>query len=133
MTPSSHDTSSPRTVEPAQRTSGPAAVDSEPSSPAPSVARSRAERPVEVHAGHHEVVIRGRYETLSIANDILIGLIFLAGSFLFFGDDSTVYAGTWLFVVGSVLMLIRPSIRITRHVHLQRLAPGSSPEAARDF
>lgn len=95
-------------------------------------APNRADRPVEVHAGHHELIIRGRYETLSIANDILIGVIFLVGSFLFF-QDSTVYVGTWLFVVGSVLMLIRPSIRITRHVHLQRLSPGRSPESVRDF
>lgn len=104
-----------------------------PSASATSDSLSRAAKPIEVRVGHRELVIRGRYETLSIVNDILIGLIFLAGSFLFFGDDSTGYAGTWLFVVGSVLMLIRPSIHITRHVHLQRLAPGSSPEAARDF
>ncbi|MDO4919181.1 MAG: YrhK family protein [Kocuria sp.] len=87
---------------------------------------------MEVHAGHHELIIRGRYETLSIANDILIGLIFLAGSFLFFHED-TVYAGTWLFVVGSALMLVRPSIRITRRVHLQRLSPNRAPEASHDF
>jgi len=42
---------------------------------------------------HHEIVIRGRYETLSIANDILIGIIFLVGSFLFF-NDSTMYVAT---------------------------------------
>ena len=45
-------------------------------------------------------MIRRRYEALSIANDILVALWFLVGSFLFF-SDATTYAGTWLFVVGS--------------------------------
>ncbi|WP_330446230.1 YrhK family protein [Kocuria rhizophila] len=81
---------------------------------------------------HHEIVIRGRYETLSMTHDILIGIISLVGSFLFF-NDSTMYVATWLFVVGSALMLIRPSIRITRRVHLQRIAPNRSPEDSRDF
>lgn len=136
VTTPSQDPAIHRTADEAKLASG-AATSPDPGSsqesPASSAAPSRAQRPVEVHAGHHELIIRGRYETLSIANDILIGLIFLAGSFLFFGDDSTVYAGTWLFVMGSVLMLIRPSIRITRHVHLQRIAQGGAPESPRDF
>lgn len=70
--------------------------------------------------GHDELIIRNRYETLSILNDILIGIIFLVGSFLFF-SESTTYEGTWLFVIGSVLMLIRPCIRITRRVHLKNM------------
>lgn len=56
----------------------------------------------------------------------------MVGSFLFF-SDSTAYTATWLFVVGSVLMLIRPSIRITRRVHLQRISPQNPPENSRDF
>lgn len=70
--------------------------------------------------GHDELTIRDRYETLSILNDILIGVIFLVGSILFF-SESTTYEGTWLFVIGSVLMLIRPCIRITRRFHLQKV------------
>lgn len=103
-----------------------------PSASATSDSLSRAAKPIEVRAGHRELVIRGRYETLSIVNDILIGLIFLVGSILFF-QDATVYAGTWLFVLGSALMLVRPSIRITRRVHLQRIAPESAPEDSHDF
>ncbi|MFW0110090.1 YrhK family protein [Rothia sp. P13129] len=75
---------------------------------------------LEIRWGNEELIIRQRYETLSILNDILIGVIFLIGSFLFF-SPKTVTAGTWLFVVGSMLMLIRPSIRITRHIHLRKL------------
>lgn len=79
-------------------------------------------RTLTLHLGHEELVIRQRYETLSILNDVLIGMWFLVGSFLFFGA-STTYAGTWLFVVGSVEMLIRPLIRLARRVHLRRIHP----------
>ena len=103
-----------------------------PSASATSDSLSRAAKPIEVRAGHRELVIRGRYETLSIVNDILIGLIFLVGSLLFF-QDATVYAGTWPFVLGSARMLVRPSIRVTRRVHLQRIAPESAPEDSHDF
>jgi len=73
-----------------------------------------------VRIGRDELVIRQRYEAMSIANDVLIGLWFLVGTILFF-DDSTVYYGTWLFLIGSIEMLIRPTIRLARHMHLKRL------------
>ncbi|ANS79433.1 hypothetical protein SGUI_2037 [Serinicoccus hydrothermalis] len=86
-----------------------------------------------LHLGHEELVIRQRYEILSIVNDVLIALWFLVGSFLFF-SDATVTIGTWLFVIGSVEMLIRPVIRLVRRVHLQRYRPaGSGTETAFDF
>jgi YrhK-like protein len=84
--------------------------------------------------GHEEVVIRRRYEVLSIINDILVAIWFLVGSILFF-SEATTYAGTWLFVLGSVELLIRPMIRLARRVHLQRLpdARGGATEAGPDF
>lgn len=87
-----------------------------------------------VRFGHDELVIRQRYEVVSIANDILIGVWFLVGSILFFSESST-YWGTWLFVLGSVEMLIRPLIRLVRRVHLERLHPESvgSTDAGHDF
>lgn len=83
---------------------------------------SPASNTLVLHLGHEELVIRQRYETLGILNDVLIGLWFLVGSFLFF-SSSTVVAGTWLFVLGSVEMLIRPLIRLVRRVHLNHLHP----------
>jgi hypothetical protein len=84
--------------------------------------------------GREELVIRRRYEVVSIVNDILIALWFLIGSILFFSDDTT-YAGTWFFVVGSVELLIRPAIRLARRVHLQRVpgTEGVPPGAGPDF
>lgn len=79
--------------------------------------------PLVLHIGQDELVIRQRYETLSIVNDILVGLWFLVGSFLFFSETLS-YAGTWCFVIGSVEMLIRPLIRLTRRVHLGRYHQG---------
>ncbi len=87
-----------------------------------------------LHIGHDELVIHRRYEVVSIINDLLIGVWFVVGSFFFFSDALT-YAGTWLFVLGSVEMLIRPLIRLTRRVHLRRYhphAPGTA-NAVHDF
>lgn len=87
--------------------------------------------PLTLRIGHDEIVVRQRYETISIANDILIGLWFVVGSVLFF-SESTATAGTWLFLVGSVQMLVRPGIRLGRRIHLQRIGTPPS-ETARDF
>ncbi len=84
------------------------------------------------HFGHEELVIRKRYEALSIANDVLIGLWFLVGSFMFF-SETLQFAGTVLFVIGSLEMLMRPVIRLARHVHLQRVSDERPPEATLDF
>ena len=91
-------------------------------------------RPLVFVLGHRELVIRRRYEVLSIVNDILIAVWFTVGSFFFFSDALT-YAGTWLFVVGSIELLIRPAIRLTRQLHLQRLPGrrGTPTELGHDF
>lgn len=90
--------------------------------------------PITFVIGHHELVIRRRYEALSTVNDILVALWFIVGSVLFLSQETT-YAGTWLFIVGSVELLIRPVIRLSRQWHLQRLpAPSRVPgESDLDF
>ena len=81
--------------------------------------------------GHDELVIRQRYEALSIANDVLIALWFLVGSILFFWESTTM-AATWCFLLGSIEFLIRPVIRFTRLVHIRRIG-GSGLDSANDF
>ncbi|MGP9683362.1 MULTISPECIES: YrhK family protein [unclassified Brachybacterium] len=87
-----------------------------------------------LHLGRDELIIRQRYETLSILNDVLIGIIFLIGSLLFF-SEATMTLATTLFVIGSALMLVRPLIRLTRRVHLTRIHDDVQhpAETARDF
>lgn len=80
-----------------------------------------------IRIGHEELLIRRRYEVLSIINDFLIALWFAAGSVLFF-DESTATAGTVLFLLGSVELAIRPVIRLARHVHLRRFRPNASEQ-----
>ena len=70
--------------------------------------------------GHEELVIRQRWEVVSIINDILIAVWFIIGSILFFHESTTV-AGTWLFLLGSIELLIRPMIRLARRGHLTRI------------
>ncbi len=95
---------------------------------------------IEIRIGHDELVLRKRYEILSIVNDILVASIvndtlvavwFVIGSILFF-SDSTATAGTWLFLLGSIELLIRPLIRLARRVHIGRVG-GTTGESAQDF
>lgn len=90
-----------------------------------------------VHIGHHELVIRRRYEVVSICNDILIAAWFIAGSIMFF-YSSMMVPGTWCFLIGSIELLIRPAIRLTRLVHIRSIqgqggSGGTSSETAMDF
>ncbi|MGO1850764.1 MULTISPECIES: YrhK family protein [unclassified Microbacterium] len=84
-----------------------------------------------IRIGHEEIVLRRRYEVLSIVNDILIAVWFIVGSILFFSSETST-VGTWLFLVGSVQLLCRPAIRLVRHVHVRRVG-SSSTESSDDF
>ena len=52
--------------------------------------------------------------------DFSAAALFVIGSILFF-SDSTTYVGTWLFLVGSVLFGLRPTIKLVREISYLRL------------
>lgn len=79
-----------------------------------------ADNPLTLQLGHEELVIRKRYETLSIANDFLIAIWFLVGSILFL-YPSLARPAAWLFIIGSFQFLVRPSLRLISHIHLKRI------------
>jgi hypothetical protein len=90
-------------------------------------------RPLVMRIGREELVIRQRYEVASICNDILIAVWFIVGSVMFFSTAWTV-PGTWCFLLGSVELLVRPVIRLSRQLHLRRLqVRGLSGESAQDY
>jgi hypothetical protein len=84
-----------------------------------------------VHLGHDELVIRRRYESLSIANDVLIALWFVVGSAWSLWGSGQV--ADWLFLLGSVEFLARPAIRLARRVHLRRAGHAPTSDASSDF
>ncbi|MBO8193760.1 YrhK family protein [Streptomyces oryzae] len=84
-----------------------------------------------LHIGKEELVVRQRYEAVSIANDALIAVWFLIGSIMFFSPEWT-RTGTWCFVFGSVELMIRPVLRLSRQVHLQRVHRTSFGAGASD-
>lgn len=83
--------------------------------------RSGGDRPVTFRVGHEELVIRRKYETLSIVNDLMIGVWFVVGSSFFF-SEATQTVGTVMFLLGSVQLMIRPLIRLIRNLHVQRIS-----------
>ena len=90
-----------------------------------------SQRTFQLDIGREEIVVRQRYEALSIGNDVLIALWFLVGSILFFWEATTV-AATWCFLLGSIEFLARPALRLARLVHIRRIR-GSGLDSANDF
>lgn len=76
--------------------------------------------PFVITIGHEQLRISRRYEALSIFNDFLIAIWFLVGSVFFLSPELT-ELGTWLFILGSFQFMIRPAIRLARHIHLDRV------------
>ncbi|MEU2604110.1 YrhK family protein [Streptomyces albus] len=80
-------------------------------------------RTLTLHIGHEELVVRRRYEAASVVNDALIAAWFLVGSVMFLSPDWT-RTGTWFFILGSIELMIRPVIRLSRQLHLTRIRGG---------
>eukprot|EP00873_Tetraselmis_striata_P021989 jgi/Tetstr1/442253/TSEL_030394.t1 len=67
----------------------------------------------------HAELVR-RYELARTLVDFLAAVFFIVGSVFFF-YDSLLFAGTWLFLIGSILFAVRPTIRLALELHLTRL------------
>lgn len=82
-------------------------------------------------AGEH-LAIKHRYEALGALNDFFIALWFLVGS-MFFLDNTLVIDGTWLFIVGSAQLMLKPAIKLAGLIHVRNIyrkiqnAPADSP------
>ncbi|WP_324020060.1 YrhK family protein [Pantoea sp. JZ29] len=74
----------------------------------------------EITVGSDHIIIARRYRALGALNDLFIAVWFLTGSILFF-FDSLMTGGTWLFVVGSLQLLLRPAITLAELVHVKRI------------
>jgi hypothetical protein len=75
---------------------------------------------LDIDIGMQHIVIQRRYEALGAFNDLLIAVWFLIGSF-FFLSQSLVDSGTWLFIVGSAQLIIKPVLKLMSLVHVGRV------------
>ncbi|ABE58931.1 MULTISPECIES: YrhK family protein [Chromohalobacter] len=78
--------------------------------------------------GREELIVHRRHELASTVNDLMLGLWFTIGSVCFFFQGGVKEAGIWLFVIGSLQLLIRPVIRLHRQLTLKQL-----PSSSQDF
>ncbi|MEI8633160.1 YrhK family protein [Vibrio sp. PP-XX7] len=74
----------------------------------------------EIDLGQEHVTIQRRYEALGALSDLFIAIWFLIGS-IFFLNNSLVESGTWLFIVGSSQLLIKPVIKLSSLIHVSRV------------
>ena len=79
----------------------------------------------------HHVEVYWRYQVVRTLVDFGAAVCFVIGSAFFF-FVSTTSAADWLFLVGSILFALKPTIDVTRAAHLRRL-PGQAdgPSARR--
>ncbi|WP_150912293.1 YrhK family protein [Marinobacter halotolerans] len=84
------------------------------------------DHPLTLTVGNEKLVIRRRYEVMSIINDFIIALWFLVGSILFLFPEYE-RAAIWFFIIGSFQFLVRPSIRLASYVHIKQV-PSSNWE-----
>ncbi|MCF6515458.1 hypothetical protein GSH19_04740 [Lactobacillus sp. S2-2] len=68
----------------------------------------------------HKVKIYAFYNIVSNVNDIILALFFIIGSVYFF-NDKTIFNGTICFLLGSIQLLIKPLISITKDIHINFL------------
>lgn len=78
------------------------------------------EQYVEIKMGNHDLFFKKGYKVLYTLNDFLLGLWFLIGSIFFYFESLKTW-GVTLFVLGSLQMLIRPSIRMVHSIHMKKL------------
>ncbi|WP_413693503.1 YrhK family protein [Psychromonas sp. KJ10-2] len=64
-------------------------------------------------------MIQRRYEALGAVNDLFIAIWFLIGS-AFFLNDALIESGTWLFIVGSAQLIIKPVIKLMSLIHVNK-------------
>ena len=74
---------------------------------------------LELELGQERIIIQRRYEVLGAINDLLIAIWFLIGSF-FFLSNSLEDRGTWLFIVGSIQLLIKPILKLASLIHVRQ-------------
>lgn len=75
---------------------------------------------LELDLGREHIVVQRRYEAIGAINDLLIAVWFLIGSFLFL-SNSLAERGTWLFIVGSAQLLIKPLLKLTSLIHVSHV------------
>ncbi|WP_305985494.1 YrhK family protein [Roseibium sp. MMSF_3544] len=67
----------------------------------------------------HEELVR-KYELYRTVVEFLAALTFVIGSIFFF-YPSLEFSGTWLFLIGSILFAVRPTIRLLLELQLANL------------
>jgi hypothetical protein len=81
--------------------------------------KSNEQKYVDFDIGKHEFFFKKNYAILYTINDFLLGIWFLVGSIFFYFEHLKTW-GVTLFVLGSIQMLIRPTIRLIHNFHLRK-------------
>lgn len=73
-----------------------------------------------LYFGDDHIRVQQQYDALGALNDLLIAIWFLIGS-VFFLSSSLMEDGTWLFILGSAQLLIKPALKLASLIHVSRV------------
>ncbi|MFQ3545984.1 YrhK family protein [Halobacillus rhizosphaerae] len=76
------------------------------------------EQYADIKMGSHNIFFKKGYDVLYTINDFIIGVWFLIGSIFFYFESLKTW-GVTLFVLGSLQLLIRPTIRLVHRFHMR--------------
>ncbi len=76
--------------------------------------------PTNRHRSNRHAEVRAIYELAHTLVDFTAAGMFVIGSVLFFYPSET-YAGTWLFLIGSIFFGLKTTIRLAREIRLLSL------------
>lgn len=64
--------------------------------------------------------ISGRYQNLYTLVDFAAAVAFIVGSAFFFSQELAL-AADWMFLAGSILFAVRPTVAVAGQIHLSRI------------
>lgn len=75
------------------------------------------EEDIEIRTGRFRLYFQNKYTIISLANDILTGILYILGSLsTVFGWPSAY--GTYLYLAGGIFLTTRPILKIVRNVYI---------------
>lgn len=79
----------------------------------------RKENDVEIEAKRFKIYFQKKYQVISLTNDVITGLMFIAGSLLNLFGAPAIY-GNVIYLLASIFLTIRPLLKIFRHTWISK-------------
>lgn len=81
---------------------------------------NRKKNDIEIESKRFKIYFQQKYQIISLTNDVITGLMFVAGSLLNLFGAPAVY-GSVIYLLASIFLTIRPILKILRKTWISKL------------